>query len=94
MIAAAAKDPSTVSTHGIYMLAEVKRWGNSYAIRLTKGDLERLGLHEGDAVQVDLQAVAPSGRIDLSHLPRLDDPDPSASERHDAHLYGPRGEAG
>lgn len=70
------------------MLAEVKRWGNSYAVRLTKRDLNRLGIHEGDAVEITLQPVAPEGRIDLSGLPRLQDPDARASEQHDRHLYG------
>lgn len=70
------------------MLAEVKRWGNSFAIRLTKRDLDRLGLHEGDPVRVLLEPVTRTGAIDLSGLPRLVDPDPRASQRHDHHLYG------
>jgi hypothetical protein len=72
------------------MLSEVKRWGNSYAIRLRKSDLQRLGLREGDPVHIQLEPITRSGTIDLSGLPLLQDPDPLASKRHDAYLYGAR----
>lgn len=66
------------------MLANVKKWGNSYAIRLTVGDLKRLGLHEGDTVQVDVAAVP---ERDLSWLPVLHDDRSDVSENHDRYLY-------
>lgn len=37
----------------------VLKWGNSYGIRLTKADLERLGLREDDEVDVGLEPAPP-----------------------------------
>ncbi|MEA3204162.1 MAG: hypothetical protein QOI63_1842, partial [Thermoplasmata archaeon] len=51
------------------MHAMVKRWGNAYALRLTKADLARFGLHVGSLVEVALQPVrAP---VDLAALPTI-----------------------
>lgn len=47
----------------------VLRWGNGYGIRLTKADMERLGIHEKQEVDVTLEPAA--GRIDLSDFPFL-----------------------
>ena len=47
----------------------VLRWGNGYGIRLTKADMERLGIHEKQEVDVTLEPVG--GRVDLSHIPRF-----------------------
>lgn len=75
------------------MDAEVKKWGNSYAIRLPKSEAERLGLKEGDHVEVEMRKTpkrrAKKKLIDLSGMPTFHDPDPLASERHDEYLYGP-----
>lgn len=50
------------------MLKQVKRWGNSFAVRLTRADLDRLGVREGQ--QVDFQVVPWTGRkVDLTGLP-------------------------
>ena len=73
------------------MDAEVKRWGNSFAIRLPKREAERLGLKEGDHVEVELRKPPRSKkrrRIDLSGLPVFHDTVSDASERHDDYLYG------
>lgn len=73
------------------MDAEVKKWGNSFAIRLPKSEAERLGLKEGDHIEVDLRKAkkqAKKKRVDLSGLPTFHDPDPLASEHHDEYLYG------
>ena len=48
------------------MHATVKSWGNAYAIRLTKADLERHGIKEGQDVEVQIVA---SQRRDLTNLP-------------------------
>lgn len=75
------------------MDAEVKRWGNSYAIRLPKSEADRLGLKEGDRVEVDLRKAKKRGkkkRIDLSGLPVFHDTATDVSERHDEYLYGGR----
>lgn len=76
------------------MDAEVKKWGNSYAIRLPKSEADRLGLKEGDHVEVDLRkaprARGKKKRIDLSGLPIFHDTASDVSERHDEYLYGGR----
>lgn len=72
------------------MFATLKRWGNSLAIRVSREELERLGLGEGDEVRVTLQRSTPRGPIDLSGLPTVRDRDRRSSERHDALLYRDR----
>lgn len=74
------------------MEGRIKRWGNSYGVRLTKADLERLGLAEGDPVEISLRkpARARSGKVRLPPIPTVRDDDPHASERHDQYLYGER----
>jgi antitoxin component of MazEF toxin-antitoxin module len=72
------------------MDAEIRKWGNSYAIRLPKAELDRLGLHEGDRVEVDLKK-APRRRaqkISLAGMPIAHDTVADVSARHDAYLYG------
>lgn len=47
-------------THRIHMVeldGEVKRWGNSYGVRLSKGAAEEEGLQPGDKVHVSLQKI-------------------------------------
>jgi antitoxin component of MazEF toxin-antitoxin module len=71
--------------------AEVKRWGNSFAIRLPKSEAERLGVREGDHVEVELRKRPRRKRgskIDLSGMPVLHDTATDVSERHDDYLYG------
>lgn len=70
------------------MHATIKRWGNSYAIRLTKKDLARLDLKEGD--EVDVQFLSSRRPVDVSDLGFLTDPDgePAVSQDHDRYLYG------
>jgi antitoxin component of MazEF toxin-antitoxin module len=68
------------------MHATVKRWGNAYALRLTKADLARFGLHVGSLVEVALQPVrAP---VDLAALPTFRDDAPVDEARRQ--LYGQR----
>lgn len=66
------------------MLAKVKRWGNSFGVRLTKRDLEALDVKEGETVRLIIEKTG--GEVDLSGLPVFSDPDPYASERHDEYL--------
>ncbi|HEV8360312.1 MAG TPA: hypothetical protein VGR28_07660 [Candidatus Thermoplasmatota archaeon] len=49
------------------MIAKILRWGNSYGIRISKGDLERRGLREGEEVVIEIKAQ-PGKNVDLSHL--------------------------
>ena len=75
----------------IYMESEIKKWGNSYAIRLPKSEVERLGLHEGDAVQVDLKKAGKrTKKISLEGIPLFQDTVSDVSDRHDDYLYGGR----
>lgn len=67
------------------MHADVRRWGNSLAIRIPAEVAEDLGLHEGDQVKAQLLKV-PKGTIDVSHAPFFRDPDPRASEHHDRYI--------
>ena len=70
------------------MIARVRRWGNSLAIRLRKDDLGEVGVSEGDLVKVEIVKVAASDESDLSDLPTFKDEDPRASVNHDRYLYG------
>ena len=75
------------------MDAEVKKWGNSYAIRLPKSEADRLGIHEGDLVEVELRKARRrkrSARVDISSWPVFHDAATDVSERHDEILYGGR----
>jgi antitoxin component of MazEF toxin-antitoxin module len=75
------------------MDAQVRKWGNSFAIRVPKSEMERLGLHEGDHVEVSMRKAATRARkkkVDLSHWPTFRDPARDVSERHDEYLYGAR----
>jgi antitoxin component of MazEF toxin-antitoxin module len=69
----------------------VKRWGNAYALRLTKADLARFGLHLGSLVEVALQPVrAPA---DLAALPTFRDDLPLDAARREAYTQRRRWEA-
>jgi len=72
------------------MLARVRRWGNSLAVRLQKSATSASGISEGDLVKVTLVKVATGAGIDLSTLPVIRDPDPKASVNHDRYLYEAR----
>ena len=72
------------------MLARVRRWGNSMAVRLRKSELEMAGVSEGDLVRIQIEKVAKGRGLDLSTLPVIQDPDPKASVNHDRYLYGAR----
>jgi bifunctional DNA-binding transcriptional regulator/antitoxin component of YhaV-PrlF toxin-antitoxin module len=56
------------------MQADVRRWGNSLAVRLPAGLAESLGIREGDRVRIQVTKV-PRGRVDLSGLPKFHDRD-------------------
>jgi hypothetical protein len=71
------------------MLARVRRWGNSLAIRIRKSDADMAGISEGDVVRVTILRVAKGRGLDLSTLPLIADPDPTTSVNHDRYLYGP-----
>lgn len=71
------------------MLRTIKRWGNSYAIRLTAADLQRNGWHEGDDVQVEVRPLR-MPELDFTRSPFVPDGDPSAGARHDQLLAGRR----
>ena len=68
------------------MIARVRRWGNSLALRLRKIDVERIGVADGDLVKVEIVRVAKVEPLGFD-LPTFDDSDPKASVRHDQYLY-------
>ena len=72
------------------LVAKVRRWGNSYGVRLRKKDLQALGIREGSSIDVQVRPHRPARGLDLSDLPTFRDPDPLASIRHDEYLYRPR----
>jgi len=69
------------------MIAKVRRWGNSLAVRLRKDELDRLRISEGDLVRLEVSKPM-KGKLDLASLPTFRDSDPRASVRHDEYLYG------
>lgn len=71
------------------MHATVKSWGNSYAIRLTKSDLRRLGVRPGQGVRVTIEPE-PVGRIDLSGMPVWEGEAVPLDEARGAYYGAPR----
>lgn len=63
------------------MHAKILEWGNSYGIRLTKAEAERLGLRPGDEVIVEVKAK-PDEKVDLSGV-RTMSLGGDLAERHD-----------
>lgn len=70
------------------MITKIKKWGNSFGVRLTKKELEEYGLKEGDEVKIRIEKVKPKEEVDLSDVPTFSDTDDKVSERHDKYLYG------
>lgn len=46
----------------------ILRWGNSYGVRITKAEAERLGLHEGD----DVDLLVQEAHGDVPEIPTFD----------------------
>ena len=68
------------------MRAKVRRWGNGWALRIRKSDLEAAGVSEGDIVEVRISRRSTSGTLDLEAMPTFHDPDRFASVHHDPYL--------
>ena len=69
------------------MITKIKKWGNSFGVRLTKKELEEYGLKEGEEVKIKIEKVIPKKEVDLSNLPTFTDTDEKVSEHHDQYLY-------
>ena len=69
------------------MITKIKKWGNSFGVRLTKKELEEYGLKEGDEIKIKIEKIKPK-EIDLSEIPTFSETDEKASEHHDTYLYG------
>ena len=69
------------------MISEVKKWGNSLAIRLPKNEVTEFGVKEGDQIKITIEKIVPNEEIDLSDLPYFTDTDKRVSEHHDRYLY-------
>ncbi len=77
------------------MLAKVRRWGNSLAVRIPGETARRLRISEGDVVALELTGGAgDGGGVDLGTLPTFRDEDPEASIHHDQYLYRARRKGG
>lgn len=63
------------------MIVKLLRWGNSYGIRVSKADVEREGLREGQEFRILIRAK-PGQKVDVSRLPAFD-LGGDLSERHD-----------
>jgi bifunctional DNA-binding transcriptional regulator/antitoxin component of YhaV-PrlF toxin-antitoxin module len=50
------------------MRATIRKWGNSAAVRLGKKELDRLGLREGDDVEIEVRPRKPA-EWDVSMIP-------------------------
>ncbi|MEA1994301.1 MAG: hypothetical protein U9N35_07920 [Euryarchaeota archaeon] len=70
------------------MMAKIKKWGNSLAVRLTKKELKEYGLKEGDEVKIKIEKVKPEDKVDLSNIPTFSETNKKVSEHHDKYLYG------
>lgn len=70
------------------MITRIKKWGNSFGVRLTKKELEEYGLKEGDEVKIRIEKVKPKEEIDLSNVLTFSETDDRVSEHHDKYLYG------
>ncbi len=64
------------------MIVEVKAWGNSYGIRLTKRDLERFRLRPGQRADLALEPLSDEP-IDLSGIPLASDGAPFEQVRRE-----------
>jgi hypothetical protein len=62
----------------------VLRWGNSFGIRLTRKDLDRLGIQEDDEVDLSIEPCRP--QVDWDKLPTLS-LGGDASARHDEIIF-------
>ena len=69
------------------MISEVKKWGNSLAVRLLKNELSEFGVKEGDQIKITIEKIVPKDEIDLLDLPLFIDTDKQVSEQHDRYLY-------
>ncbi len=73
------------------MLAKVRRWGNSLAVRIPKQAASKLRISEGDIVTLEISEKRYGERgVDLHNLPTFQDEDREASLHHDQYLYAQR----
>jgi antitoxin component of MazEF toxin-antitoxin module len=70
------------------MITKIKKWGNSFGVRLTTKELEEYGLKEGDEIKIKIEKVIPKKEVDLSDIPTFSESDEKVSEHHDTYLYG------
>lgn len=63
---------------------KILEWGNSYGIRIAKGDLQREGLTPGEEVTVRIERGGEP--VDLSDLPTFAGGRSDVSQRHDEFL--------
>jgi antitoxin component of MazEF toxin-antitoxin module len=69
------------------MFSEVKKWGNSLAVRLSKNELDEYNVKEGDRIKIIVEKIVPRNEVDLSDIPLFIDTYEKVSEDHDIYLY-------
>jgi hypothetical protein len=69
---------------GAIVTGKLLKWGNSYGIRISKGDVERQGLMVGQ--EFDVVPHAPQ-KVDLSHIRTFKGPAKFPGWSHDDVLY-------
>ncbi len=69
----------------VIMEAKILKWGNSYALRLSKRDVDRMGWREGTVVRVE--ALPQGQKLDLD-FPTFGSGHADTSVNHDEVLYG------
>lgn len=74
----------------IVVEGKILRWGNSFGIRIRKGDLEDSGLQPDEEVLVRIERQP--GELGLSGLPTFQSGQETTAERHDAILGESRSE--
>ena len=50
----------------VMLRAKLLKWGNSYGVRISKSDVDRLGVRVGD--ELDVEVLPKRTRVDLSFL--------------------------
>lgn len=50
----------------VMLRARLLKWGNSFGVRISKADVERLGVRVGD--DLDVEVLPKRGKVDLSFL--------------------------
>jgi len=48
----------------MYMTTKIRKWGNSYAVRISKARVHELGMRDGSQVEIKIKPVAKKYSLD------------------------------